>query len=80
MNISLLHAWLFKSHDMLGIGLNYTESTILGNGQFLSEIFYRFTLSKAFVTAPTIKLVLNPALDSDHEFLGYYGVRTRISL
>ena len=80
LNISLMHAWLFKSHDMLGVGINYTESTIADRGQVLSEIFYRFTLSKALVITPTIRLILNPALDENRDFLGYYGIRTRISM
>lgn len=79
LNISAMHAWLFKNHDMFAIGLNYTESTISGTGQYMSEIFYRFTLSKAFVITPSVKAVLNPALDINRTFLGYYGVRTRIS-
>lgn len=78
LNVSLMHAWYFKSHDLVGIGLNYTESTISGVGQYLSEIFYRFTLSKAVSITPSVKMVLNPALDTSRDFLGYYGIRSRI--
>jgi porin len=80
LNLSLMHGWYFQNHDMFAIGLNYTESTISGRGQYLSEIFYRLTVSKALVITPSVKMVLNPALDSERTFLGYYGVRTRISL
>lgn len=80
LNISLMHGWYFQNHDMFAIGINYTESTLADRGQYLSEIFYRFTVSKAIVITPSIKMVLNPALDANRTFLGYYGIRTRISL
>ena len=79
LNISVMHAWLFPSRDMLGVGVNYSESTVNGNGQFLSEVFYRFTLSKALVLTPVLKFVVNPSLDPNQDFLMYYGLRTRVS-
>ncbi|OIQ38399.1 MAG: hypothetical protein BM563_06165 [Bacteroidetes bacterium MedPE-SWsnd-G1] len=79
LNVSLMHGWNFTSHDMLGVGINYTESTISGESQFLSEVFYRYTLSKALSISPIVKAVINPALNTNKEFLGYYGVRSRIS-
>ena len=80
LNISLMNGWYFTSHDMLGVGLNYTESTISGKGQYMSEVFYRYTLSKAISISPIAKIVVNPALDPNQDFLGYYGLRSRISL
>lgn len=80
LNISMIHGWYFKSHDLLGVGLNYTESTITGKSQLGSEVFYRFTLPKAISITPTIKAIINPALDPNRDFLGYWGVRTRISM
>ena len=80
LNIAINHAWYFPSRDMFGIGLNYTESTVNGKGQFLNEIFYRFTISKAFVVTPLIKTVIKPALNPDKDVLFYYGIRTRISM
>lgn len=80
LNLSLMHGWYFQNHDMFAIGLNYTESTLSGRGQYLSEVFYRLTISKAFVITPSLKMILNPALDTDKSFLGYFGLRTRISL
>jgi len=80
-NISLAHAWFFNTYDMLGIGMNYTQSTVEGSvSQFLSEIFYRFTLSKTTVFTPMIKFVVNPALNPNTKFLIYYGLRGRISM
>ncbi|MCO4822164.1 MAG: hypothetical protein KC469_08855 [Flavobacteriaceae bacterium] len=79
LNVSLMHGWNFTSHDLLGVGLNYTESTITGESQFLSEVFYRYTLSKAVSISPIVKAVINPALDQNKDFLGYYGIRSRIS-
>ena len=80
LNISLMNAWYFKSHDMLGAGINYTESIITNRWQFLSEIFYRFTLSKTTAFTPVVKFVIHPALDPDVDFLFYYGIRGRISI
>ena len=80
LNVSLMHGWYFQNHDMFAIGLNYTESTLADRGQYLSEVFYRFTVSKAIVITPSVKMVLNPALDANRNFLGYYGIRTRISM
>jgi len=80
INVSMMNGWYFPSHDMLGIGLNYSESTISGEGQFLSEIFYRFTLSKTTSWTPLVKLVVNPALNPDVGIMIYYGIRGRISL
>jgi len=80
INLSLMHAWYFLSHDLFAIGLNYTESTITGNNQFLSEVFYRFTLSKAISLTPMVKFVINPALNENTNFLFYYGLRSRISM
>ena len=65
---------------MLGVGLNYTQSTITGESQFLNEVFYRFTFSKTTVFTPTVKLVINPALDPNVDILFYYGIRGRVTI
>ena len=80
LNISLMNAWDLASHDMLGIGLNYTKSSITDENQFLSEIFYRWTWSKTMHLTPLVKFVINPALNPDRDFLMYYGIRSRISI
>jgi hypothetical protein len=80
LNISLMNGWYFKSHDLLGIGLNYTESSINGNSQFLTEGFYRFTLSKTTAITPVVKMVINPSLNQNVGILLYYGIRGRISM
>ncbi len=80
LNISLANGWYFPNHDMVGVGLNYTTSTITDRSQLLYEIFYRFTWSKTTAITPLVKFVLNPALDPDRDFLMYYGVRGRISI
>jgi len=80
-NISLAHAWFFTTYDMLGVGINYTQSTVdETNGQLLSEVFYRFTFSKAVVFTPIIKLVVNPALNQNVNALVYFGIRSRITI
>lgn len=44
------------------------------------ETFYRFTVSKALSITPMVKGILNPALDANRDFLGYYGIRSRITI
>jgi hypothetical protein len=81
LNISLAHAWFFQSYDMLGIGLNYTRSTLDGSrAQLLADVFYRYTWSVALAITPTFKMVMNPALNPDKDVIFYYGIRTRISM
>ncbi len=80
VNIAAMYGLNLKSHDLLGLGLAYTESSISNRGQFLSEVFYRFTLSKTVSITPTVKGIINPSLDPSRNFLAYYGVRSRITL
>ncbi len=79
LNVSAMYGRVFENHDLFAIGLNYTESAITDRSQLLSEIFYRYTISKALVVTPVAKIVLNPALDPNTNRLFYYGLRTRIS-
>jgi hypothetical protein len=80
LNISVMNGFHFLSNDLVGIGLNYTESTISGEGQFMSELFYRFTWSKTTAITPVVKAVFNPALNPTTNFLIYYGIRARITM
>jgi hypothetical protein len=80
LNISLAGARFFQNHDMLGFGINYTspaDDTL--EGQFLSELFYRLTLSQAVAVTPTVKMVVNPSFNPNISVLGYYGIRGRVS-
>jgi len=79
-NISLSNAWYFPNNDLFGIGINYSTSSISGRSQVLSEVFYRWTLSQTTAFTPVIKGIINPALNSDINFLFYYGIRGRISI
>ena len=79
-SVSLMNGWFFTSHDLIGIGLNYTKSAITDTGQFLAEAIYRFTLSKTTSFTPVLKFVIDPVLHPDKEFLLYYGIRSRISI
>jgi porin len=81
LNLSLAHAWFFNTYDMLGMGINYTQSIVSGTeAQLLGEVFYRFTFSKTTMITPTVKLVINPALNPNVNVLFYYGIRIRISV
>ena len=75
-----MNAWIFPSHDMLGVGLNYTTSSINDQSQFLTEVFYRWTWSKTTALIPVVKMVISPALNSDVDVLFYYGIRGRVSM
>lgn len=79
VNIALANAWWFPNHDLLGVGLNYSKSSISEEGQVLSEVFYRWTLSKTTAFTPVVKFVLNPSLDPNTSVLMYFGLRGRVS-
>lgn len=79
-NISLMNGWRFQSHDLLGVGLNYTRSTLTNSEQFLTEVFYRLTITQTLAITPMVKMVINPVLNTNTDVLFYYGLRGRISL
>ena len=80
LNISAMYGRYFQSHDLFGIGVNYTTSSISNENQFLTELFYRWTLSKTTSFTPVIKLLANPSLNPNVDFMIYYGIRSRISI
>lgn len=79
-NLSIMNGWRFQNHDLLGIGLNYTSSTITETEQFLTEVFYRLIITQTVALTPMVKTVINPVLNPNTDMLFYYGLRGRISL
>lgn len=79
-NMSIMNGWRFVNHDLMGVGFNYTRSTITDTEQFLTEVFYRLSITQTLALTPMAKMVLNPVLIPNTDILFYYGVRGRISL
>lgn len=87
VNLSLSNAWWFPTHDLFGVGINYSspgkglkDGYVGTRPQILSEVFYRWTWSKTTAITPIVKFVINPSLDPNTDFLMYYGIRGRISI
>lgn len=79
-NMSVMNGFRFVNHDLLGVGLNYTRSTISETEQFLTEVFYRLTITQTLALTPMLKMVINPVLNPNTDMLFYYGLRGRVSL
>jgi porin len=70
----------FKSHDVLGIGLNWTDPPGGLRDQYMAEIYYRFNLTEHLAVTPDLQLIRNPALNPDQDTLTYFGIRGRVTL
>ena len=71
-------------HDILGVGLNWgrPNSDSFGSGlddQWTGELFYRINLGKHFAITPNVQLLIDPALNSDEDFVGVFGLRGRLA-
>ncbi|WP_198037783.1 carbohydrate porin [Mariniflexile maritimum] len=75
----------YMGSNVLGIGLNWgqpNETTFGGklDDQYTSEIFFRWQVAHQFQLSPSVQLVANPALNPNSDFIGVFGLRSRIFL
>jgi len=70
----------FKSHDILGIGLNWTDPAGGLRDQYTAEVYYRFYLTEHLAVTPDFQFIVDPALNPDKSTLSYFGIRGRITL
>ena len=70
----------FKSHDILGIGLNWTDPAGGLRDQYTAEVYYRFYLTEHLAITPDFQFIVDPALNPDKSTLSYFGIRGRITL
>ena len=71
----------FKSHDILGLSLNWTHPP--GGAlrdQYTAEAYYRFNLTEHLAVTPDLQWVINPSLDPDAGSVFYFGLRARTTL
>jgi porin len=72
-----------KKGDLLGVGLNWSRPSedAFGPGlddQYTAEIYYRLQLLKVLIITPDVQLLVNPALNPDHDLVAIFGIRGRI--
>ncbi|MCK5087752.1 MAG: carbohydrate porin [Melioribacteraceae bacterium] len=78
--VSLGNGFRFKSHDILGVGLNWTSPPGDLRDQYSVEVFYRFNLTERFEITPDLQYIINPSLDESKNSLTYFAIRGRITL
>ena len=71
--------------DQLGFAANWgaPNKSSFGEGlshQYTFEVFYRWQLGEQLAITPDIQLLLDPALNPDHDSLWIYGLRARLAL
>jgi porin len=66
----------FKSHDILGVSLNWTHPPDGAlRDQYTAEAYYRFNLTEHLAVTPDLQWVINPSLNTDVGSLIYFGLR-----
>lgn len=70
--------------NLLGVGLNWGRPNsdtfpIDLDDQWTGEIFYRVQLAENFQVAPSVQLLVDPALNPDEDFIALFGLRARAS-
>ena len=70
----------YKSHDILGTGLNWADPPGGARDQYTLEVYYRFYLTERLAFTPDFQLIANPTLNPEKSALYYFGIRGRIAL
>ena len=70
----------FKSHDVLGVGLNWTDPAGGFRDQYTAEVYYRFYLTEHLAITPDFQFIADPALNTSQSTLTYFGIRGRVTL
>jgi len=70
--------------DVFGLGLNWSRPSedVFGpglNDQYTAEVFYRLKVFKTLTIAPDVQLIVNPALNPDHDVIVVAGARARVN-
>ena len=71
--------------DQLGFAGNWGEvnESSFGSGmrdQYTFELFYRWQLGEQLAITPDLQLLLDPAMNPEHDSIWVYGVRARLAL
>ena len=71
----------FKSHDVLGVGINWSEPNFsTGPEQVALEVYYRFHITEHLAITPDLQFVRNPSLDESRDNLVHFNLRLRFTL
>jgi porin len=70
--------------NLVGVAVNWGQPNedTFGKGlddQFTSEVFYRWQLTEHTAITPSFQLLINPAMNPDHDVVGVFGLRLRTS-
>lgn len=70
--------------DQLGVGFNWGKpnSKLFGpglNDQYAAEAYYRLQVTRGIAITPSVQLLIDPALNSNDEAIGVFGVRARFA-
>jgi porin len=75
---------LLGSADQLGFGFNWgrPNDALFGSSlddQYAIELYYRLQVTKAFAITPDLQVLINPALNPEHDALLVFGLRARLA-
>lgn len=80
-DLQLGHAFVFKSHDLLGTAFSIAEPNVPdADNQLTAEIFYRFQLTEYFAITPDFQMIFNPTFNPGENTITYIGIRGRVTL
>ena len=73
-----------RGGDVLGLGVNWGQPNrdTFGadlDGQFTSELFYRWQVSQNVQVTPSVQVLVDPALNPTEDVVGIFGVRARVT-
>jgi porin len=67
--------------DEFGVAVNWGKSPVEAlRNQITTEIFYKLQLAQNLAITPSIQLLTDPALNSEHDDIAIFGLRFRMSL
>ncbi|MDJ0974152.1 MAG: carbohydrate porin [Planctomycetota bacterium] len=73
--------YFYRHGDLAAIGLSWGRP--FGddvNDEYVSEIFYRFQVTKELAITPSLQLLVNPTNNPDEDVVGLFGLRIRLAL
>ncbi len=78
-DIQIGNAFLFKSHDLVGLSFSSAEVGGVEKRQMTAELYYRFHLTEHLAVTPDVQWIINPAGNPNRNDLWYYGIRGRVT-
>ena len=74
----------FPMRGVIGLGFNWgkpNQTSFEGaDDQYMTELFWRYQLTKELAITPSIQYINDPALNEDEDNLWVFGLRVRITL